>query len=132
MSLCIQRQCSYRRKREVASSTVDKGVNERMRLTQIYDKRKEELDKQHLEVRQSVEEERAKVRSNVLVRNYNRFVNNCKIHQYASFRFHLTIRYQRNSKKKVNKNHLMKSSLKKTLEALLVLILRYSSIEKKL
>ena len=59
-----------RRKREVASSTVDKGVNERMRLTQIYDKRKEELEKQHLEVRQSVEEERAKVKEIVgLYRN---------------------------------------------------------------
>lgn len=40
---------------------VEKGVTERTRLTQLYEKRKEDLEKQHEEVRQSVEEERQKV-----------------------------------------------------------------------
>lgn len=40
---------------------VEKGVTERTRLTQIYEKRKEDLEKQHEDVRQSVEEERQKV-----------------------------------------------------------------------
>lgn len=52
----------YRIKREVSSSMVDKGVHERMRLTQIYEKRKEELEKQHQEVRHQLEEEKNRVR----------------------------------------------------------------------
>lgn len=48
-------------KREVAKSTVEKAVNECTRLTNIYDKKKEELERQHEEVRQKLEEERAKV-----------------------------------------------------------------------
>lgn len=50
-----------RMKREVAKSTVEKGVNECTRLTKIYDKKRIELEKQHEEVRQRLEEERAKV-----------------------------------------------------------------------
>lgn len=48
-------------KREVAKSTVEKGVNEVTRLTTIYDRKKIELEKQHEEVRQKLEEEKAKV-----------------------------------------------------------------------
>jgi len=48
-------------KREVAKSTVEKGVNECTRLTKIYDKKRTELEKQHEDVRQRLEEERAKV-----------------------------------------------------------------------
>lgn len=51
-----------RMKREVAKSTVEKGVNECTRLTKIYDKKRAELERQHEEVRQKLEEERAKVR----------------------------------------------------------------------
>jgi len=50
-------------KREVAKSTVEKGVNECTRLTKIYDKKRAELERQHEEVRQRLEEERAKVRA---------------------------------------------------------------------
>ncbi|XP_020291177.1 1-phosphatidylinositol 4,5-bisphosphate phosphodiesterase classes I and II isoform X2 [Pseudomyrmex gracilis] len=57
-------------KREVAKSTVEKAVNECTRLTNIYDKKKEELERQHEEVRQKLEEERAKVKAN-LIAEYN-------------------------------------------------------------
>lgn len=40
---------------------VEKAVHERTRLTKIYVKRKEELEKQHQEIRQQLEQERAKV-----------------------------------------------------------------------
>lgn len=40
---------------------VEKAVHERTRLTKIYVKRKEELEKQHQEVRQQLEQERARV-----------------------------------------------------------------------
>ncbi|KDR24186.1 hypothetical protein L798_07593, partial [Zootermopsis nevadensis] len=48
-------------KREVASSMVEKGVHERVRLTKIYEKRREELQRQHEEVRLSLEERKHKV-----------------------------------------------------------------------
>lgn len=47
-----------RMKREVAKSTVEKGVNECTRLTKIYEKKKMELEKQHEDVRQKFEEEK--------------------------------------------------------------------------
>lgn len=50
-----------RMKREVAKSTVEKGVNERTRLKKIYEKKKAELERQHEEVRQRLEAERKKV-----------------------------------------------------------------------
>lgn len=50
-----------RMKREVAKMTVEKGVNECTRLTKIYEKKRAELERQHEEVRQMLEEERAKV-----------------------------------------------------------------------
>ncbi|CAB0007541.1 unnamed protein product [Nesidiocoris tenuis] len=40
-----------RMKREVASSVVEKGVHERVRLTQLYEKKREELERQHNEVK---------------------------------------------------------------------------------
>ncbi|XP_011300453.1 1-phosphatidylinositol 4,5-bisphosphate phosphodiesterase classes I and II isoform X1 [Fopius arisanus] len=51
-----------RMKREVAKTTVEKGVNECTRLTEIYEKRRCELERQHEEVRQRLDEERNKVR----------------------------------------------------------------------
>ena len=50
-----------RMKREVAKSTVEKGVNECTRLTTIYEKKRSELERQHEEVRQRLEEEKSKV-----------------------------------------------------------------------
>lgn len=50
-----------RMKREVAKSTVEKGVNECTRLTKIYEKKRLELEKQHEEVRQKFEDEKSKV-----------------------------------------------------------------------
>ncbi|XP_014213260.1 1-phosphatidylinositol 4,5-bisphosphate phosphodiesterase classes I and II isoform X2 [Copidosoma floridanum] len=54
-----------RMKREVAKSTVEKGVNECTRLTKKYERKKIELDKQHEEVRQKLEEERARIRASL-------------------------------------------------------------------
>lgn len=56
-----------RMKREVAKSTVEKGVNECTRLTKIYEKKKAELERQHEQVRQRLEAERAKVRDYYLM-----------------------------------------------------------------
>ncbi|KAK7575739.1 hypothetical protein V9T40_012025 [Parthenolecanium corni] len=53
-------------KREISSSMVEKGVGERKRLTQLYEKRKEDLEKKHEEVRLSVEEERQKAKAAIL------------------------------------------------------------------
>lgn len=50
-----------RMKREVGKTTIQKGVNECGRLTTIYDKKKSELEIQHEEVRQKLEDERNKV-----------------------------------------------------------------------
>ncbi|XP_054262256.1 1-phosphatidylinositol 4,5-bisphosphate phosphodiesterase classes I and II [Macrosteles quadrilineatus] len=58
-----------RMKREVASTIVEKGVNERIRLTQIYEKKKEELLRQQQEVQTQLEEERAKAKA-ALQRDY--------------------------------------------------------------
>ncbi|XP_011066449.1 PREDICTED: 1-phosphatidylinositol 4,5-bisphosphate phosphodiesterase classes I and II isoform X3 [Acromyrmex echinatior] len=60
-------------KREVAKSTVEKGVNECTRLTKIYDKKRAELERQHEEVRQKLEEERAKVKANLLAEYSSRY-----------------------------------------------------------
>lgn len=48
-------------KREVAKSTVEKAVNECTRLTKMYEKKRVELEKQHEEVKQKLEEEKVKV-----------------------------------------------------------------------
>ncbi|XP_076672330.1 phospholipase C at 21C isoform X2 [Andrena cerasifolii] len=59
-----------RMKREVAKSTVEKGVNECTRLANIYEKKRTELERQHEEVRGRLEEERAKVKA-TLVAEYS-------------------------------------------------------------
>lgn len=50
-----------RMKREVASTVVEKGVAERVRLTANYAKRKEDLQKQHDAVRTTLHEQKEKV-----------------------------------------------------------------------
>lgn len=60
-------------KREVAKSTVEKGVNECTRLTKIYDKKRADLERQHEEVRQRLEEERAKVKANLIAEYSSRY-----------------------------------------------------------
>ncbi|XP_076174145.1 phospholipase C at 21C isoform X2 [Ptiloglossa arizonensis] len=55
-----------RMKREVAKSTVEKGVNECTRLAKIYEKKRTELERQHEDVRQRLEEERAKVKASLM------------------------------------------------------------------
>lgn len=59
-----------RMKREVAKSTVEKGVNECTRLTTIYERKKSELERQHEEVRQKLEDEKTKVKG-ALLTEYN-------------------------------------------------------------
>lgn len=50
-----------RMKREVASTVVEKGVAERVRLTDNYEKRREELQKQHDAVRTTLQDQKEKV-----------------------------------------------------------------------
>ncbi|XP_014251862.1 1-phosphatidylinositol 4,5-bisphosphate phosphodiesterase classes I and II isoform X2 [Cimex lectularius] len=52
-----------RMKREVASAMVEKGVHERVRLTQIYEKKREELERQHNEVKNQLTNEKAKAKN---------------------------------------------------------------------
>ena len=54
-------------KREVASSLVERGVAERVRLTQAYEKKKTELQKQHDIVKNQLNDHREKVRNSFLV-----------------------------------------------------------------
>lgn len=56
-------------KREVAKSTVEKGVNECTRLTKIYEKKRMELEKQHEDVRQKFEEEKVRVGFKIIFKN---------------------------------------------------------------
>ncbi|KAF4532691.1 hypothetical protein B566_EDAN002927 [Ephemera danica] len=56
-------------KREVASSMVEKGVQERTRLKELYRKKQEELERQHAEVRARFDEERTKTKS-AMAREY--------------------------------------------------------------
>lgn len=51
----------YRMKREVASSMVERGVAERVRLTQAYEKKRDELQKQHDAVKAALLEHKSKV-----------------------------------------------------------------------
>lgn len=55
-----------RMKREVASAMVEKGVHERVRLTELYNKKREELERQHNEIRTQLTNEKAKVRAALL------------------------------------------------------------------
>lgn len=48
-------------KREVDSTLVEKGVTERVRLTQTYEKRREELQRQHDSVKGTLQEYKTKV-----------------------------------------------------------------------
>jgi phosphatidylinositol phospholipase C beta len=48
-------------KREVASAMVEKGVLERVRLAELYEKKREHLERQHQEIRQQLAAEKAKV-----------------------------------------------------------------------
>lgn len=50
-------------KREVASSVVERGVAERVRLKQTFDRRTDELQKQHDYVRNALADHRSKVGS---------------------------------------------------------------------
>lgn len=51
----------FRMKREVASALVERGVTERVRLAQAYEKKRDELQKQHDYVRNALSEHKAKV-----------------------------------------------------------------------
>lgn len=51
-----------RMKREVASSLVERGVTERVRLSQSYEKRRDELQRQHDLIKAGLEDHKAKVR----------------------------------------------------------------------
>lgn len=48
-------------KREVASSLVERGVTERVRLSQAYEKKRDDLQRQHELVKNSLEDHRARV-----------------------------------------------------------------------
>lgn len=48
-------------KREVASSLVERGVAERVRLAQSYEKRRDELQRQHDAVKAGLSDHKAKV-----------------------------------------------------------------------
>lgn len=54
-------------KREVASSLVERGVTERVRLTQAYEKKRDELQKQHDYVKAALMEHKSKVRHSTLL-----------------------------------------------------------------
>lgn len=56
-----------RMKREVASSVVERGVAERVRLKQTFEKRTDELQKQHDAVRNALADHRSKVGDNPLL-----------------------------------------------------------------
>lgn len=61
LSLLLFLHDIYRMKREVASSLVERGVAERVRLTQAYEKKKTELQKQHDIVKTQFNDHKAKV-----------------------------------------------------------------------
>lgn len=54
-------------KREVASSLVERGVAERVRLTQAYEKKRTDLQKQHDAVKAALTEHKNKVNSHLPV-----------------------------------------------------------------
>lgn len=73
-SLPFRFLCSApRMKREVASSLVERGVAERVRLTQAYEKKRTELQKQHDAVRTALQDHKTKVRA-ASFRSLNRSV----------------------------------------------------------
>lgn len=54
---------NLRMKREVATSLVERGVAERVRLTQAYEKKRTELQKHHDAVKAALADHKAKVNS---------------------------------------------------------------------
>lgn len=50
-----------RMKREVGKSIVERGVNECSKLSSLYERKKKDLEKQHEDVRQKLEDEKNKV-----------------------------------------------------------------------
>lgn len=58
-------------KREVDSSVVERGVAERVRLQETYEKRTEELQKQHDSVKSNLSDHKIKVRKYKLFKNLN-------------------------------------------------------------
>lgn len=67
-------------KREVDSTLVEKGVTERVRLTQTYEKRREELQRQHDSVKGTLQEYKTKV-------NRKNFTQNALTNSYLYFFF---------------------------------------------
>lgn len=57
-------------KREVASSLVERGVAERVRLTQAYEKKRDELQKQHDAVKAALLDHKSKVNFQVLTKTF--------------------------------------------------------------
>lgn len=55
-----------RMKREVASAMVEKGVHERGRLIELYSKKRDELERQHNEIRTQLTAEKQKVKASLL------------------------------------------------------------------
>lgn len=60
-SHCDNPLLNFRMKREVDSTLVEKGVAERVRLSAMYTRKQDELQRQHDTVKQGLEEHRAKV-----------------------------------------------------------------------
>lgn len=54
-----------RKKREISKQIVAEGIQERQKLTDVHDKKKTELEKQHEEVRNQYEEEKRRARDSI-------------------------------------------------------------------
>lgn len=74
-------------KREVASSLVERGVAERVRLTQAYEKKKTELQKQHDTVKSQLNDHKDKVCVGLFF-HFDPF-GNTPISKSKSFEFHM-------------------------------------------
>lgn len=61
-----------RMKREVASSLVERGVPERVRLSQAYEKKRDELQRQHESVKAALLDHKSKVQ--FFSRTLDRFI----------------------------------------------------------
>lgn len=89
-----------RMKREVASSLVERGVAERVRLTQAFEKKKAELQRQHDTVKSQLNDHKDKVCSNI-----GKFILNNRF-QSKSFTFCVFVfRPEHYLKKIVNLGH---------------------------
>lgn len=74
-------------KREVASSLVERGVSERVRLTQGYEKKRDELQRQHELVRTALAEHKAKVSTQLNLSNVLNLKVLMKRFQFISFSY---------------------------------------------